>query len=293
MCAHVYMCVYTWACMCMYICVYVCVSKRMCACVGVYVYAHMCGHMCVCMCGLCGHVWWVCAYVSACICVGRYVCLSVCKYMCVGVYVSVGMCMCVYVCGCVCLCVHVSVCVHLYIHVCVHTYTHTQLPRKEPQRITTVCQRTKGKSALRPRCELRPRVHQQGGCAGAARSLLVHVIGGTESSLEDRCDERADALSYIRELLVFLSHLGGKKWPFFTPAELNCDLHFTIYIVDFMYFWQFNHIFNSYEKKLFGKLEGRICCFPSPLRCRKAPEKAGVEDERRERHTLCFQHDSG
>lgn len=48
-----------------------------------------------------------------------------------------------------------------------------------------------------------------------------------------------------------------------------------------MYFWQFNHIFNSYEKScLPEELKGSICCFATPPHCCEAPEKARIEEAR-------------
>ena len=90
------MCVYIYACVCVYMCIYICV--------------YMCVYMCVCMC--------VCVYV--CVCVSIYMCGCMCMYIFVCVYM------------CVCVCVYI----YIYIYVikegpCFSLHSNSDLSKRE------------------------------------------------------------------------------------------------------------------------------------------------------------------
>ena len=99
------MCVYTFECVLVYVCLYLCIC--------VYVCIHICVDMCIKF--LCVSVY-MCAcvytYAYACLCVYRHMCLCVCLCMLVCIRVCVFVCVCVYVSVCLC-----DLCEYVYAYV--------------------------------------------------------------------------------------------------------------------------------------------------------------------------------
>ena len=110
---HVCVCLYMWACVCVYVCepVRVCLCMWACVCVSIYVSLCLCVSMYVSLC-LCVYV---CEPVCVCLCMWACVCMcepvSVCETGCLWV--------CVYLWACMCVCEPMSVCVSLCLYVSV------------------------------------------------------------------------------------------------------------------------------------------------------------------------------
>ena len=112
---HVCVCLYMWACVCVYVCepVRVCLCVWACVCVSMHV--SLCLYVWTCVC-----VWdWV--FVSVCVLVSLYVCMW--AYVCVCEPVSVCVCKCepmsVRVGDPLCVCISVSLCLWEWVILCV------------------------------------------------------------------------------------------------------------------------------------------------------------------------------
>lgn len=193
-----------------------CVSACMCACVYICVYAYVCTHVCICeWMYMCRH------YVCACMCI----CVHVYVYVCLCIYV----CICVRVCCvhahvgviCVYVCVHVCVCMYECRHACacvcihIHLYTRTQLPRKKPRPITMTYQRATGGCTPSPQQEPRTCVRWQGSAWGVLPGADMFACPGEpRPAWKIGVIGCRHPLSYISELLAFLSRFGEKTCNF-------------------------------------------------------------------------------
>lgn len=198
-----------------------------------------------------------------------YICVHICVHICARVYTRVRVY--VYVHAYVLhvwvhACVHVYVCIH--IHLYVHVHTHSYLERNHNQSQWYIKEPQEGAPqalSRNPMCVCPGR----GGRGVLPGADVFACLGEPHPAWKADVIRAPTLTENIRELLAFLSRLGGeKKLQFLTAAELNCDVYFTIYVVGFMYFWQSNHIFIVMRKScLPGKLKGCLLC-PSPAAAR-------------------------